>query len=73
VEPEARRVKLTRRIVNVLAETGPREPALLQRILRAARADYERAIGFLVLRGLIEFRGRTSGRKVRLNGRRAAA
>jgi hypothetical protein len=72
VEPEARRVKLARRIVKVLEETGPREPALLQRILRAARSDYERAVGHLVLKGLILFRGKTSGRKVHLNGRRAA-
>lgn len=65
-------MKLTTRIQNVLRDTGPREPALLQRLLRAERKDYERAIGHLVLKGLIVFRGMTTGRKVYLNGRRAA-
>jgi hypothetical protein len=65
-------MKLTTRILNVLEETGPREPALLQRILRAGAADYERAIGHLALKGFIVFRGKTCGRKVGINGRRKA-
>ena len=63
-------MKLGTRILSLLTETGPREPALLQRILRAERADYERAIGHLVLKGLIVFRGMTNGRRIHLNGRR---
>lgn len=63
-------LKLARRILNVLRDTGPREPMLLQRILRAERAEYEQAIGYLVLKGLIVFRGMTTARKIHLNGRR---
>lgn len=62
--------RLAHRILGLIDETGPREPGLLQRILRAGAADYERAIGQLVLKGMIVFRGRTNVRTIHRNGRR---
>lgn len=66
-------MKLGRRILAVLDETGAREPGLLQRMLRATDAEYQRAIGWLCLKGLVVFRGRTKGRVIARNGRRMAA
>lgn len=71
MEPEAGRVNLPRRILAVLEETGKREPALLRRMFsRFSDAEFQRAIGYLVLKGLILFRGQTTGRTVGINGRR---
>ena len=62
---------LVRRILAVL-EMGPR-PAYWCRFMATGAKEYERAIGHLVLRGLIVFKGKTSGRVMAINGRRKAA
>lgn len=63
-------MKLARRMLAVIDEGGPREQGLMQRILRAPTPEFERAVGYLVLKGMIVFRGKTSGRKICRNGRR---
>ncbi len=63
-------MKLARRILNVL-DTGPRKLNVL-RGLAESQADFERAIGWLFIKGLVVFQGRTSGRLLARNGRRMA-
>lgn len=63
-------MKEARRILNVL-DTGPRKPNVL-RGLAPSQEVFERAIGFLFLKGLIVAKGKTSGRKIARNGRRMA-
>lgn len=62
---------LVRRILAVL-DMGPRAP-MFCRYMAAGDKEYERAIGHLVLRGKIIFTGKTSGRLIRINGRRRKA
>jgi hypothetical protein len=40
--------------------------------LAASQAEFERAVGWLFLKGLVVFKGKTSGRKLARNGRRMA-
>lgn len=56
------------RILRTL-DSGPRKVNVL-RGLAATAGEFERAIGQLVLKGLIVFRGMTKGRLIHLNGRR---
>lgn len=64
-------IALERRILTLL-ELGPR-PAMFCEYMAAGRKEYQRAIGSLVLKGLIVFRGKTSGRRIAINGRRRKA
>lgn len=64
-------IALERRILNVL-DTGPRPPMYCS-YMATSKKEYERAIGALVLRGMIIFTGRTSGRRMGINGRRSGA
>lgn len=64
-------MKEARRILRVLA-TGPRKPNVL-RGLAATQGAFERAIGWLFLRGFIVSRGKTKGKTIGLNGRRRPA
>lgn len=61
-------MKLGHRILKVL-DTGPRKPNVLRGIAKT-QADFERAIGWLFLRGMVVFKGKTSGRVLARNGRR---
>lgn len=61
-------VVLERRILAVL-EVGPRPPQWF-RWMATTKTEYERAIGSLALRGMVLFKGRTSGRVMAINGRR---
>lgn len=63
------------RILNVL-DTGPRKTNVLLGVAKARGftvADFERAIGWLFLKGLVVFKGKTSGRLLARNGRRMVA
>lgn len=60
---------LERRILAVLDETGPRSPMWFRHMAPSDR-EYQRAIGALVLRGMVLIKGRTSGRVIAINGRR---
>ena len=62
---------LVKRITTMLKDTGPRPPQWF-RSFAASKAVFEQAIGQLFLRGLVLFKGKTSGRVMRLNGRRSA-
>ena len=64
----SRGLALERRILDVL-DVGPRPPMFLD-YMAPTKAEYERAIGSLVLKGMIVFKGRTSGRRMAINGRR---
>lgn len=63
-------MKLGKRILRVL-DYGPRKPNVL-RGLAKSQADFERAIGWLFLKGYVVFRGKTNGRLLARNGRRMA-
>ena len=68
-------MRLAHRLLNVL-DTGARKANVLLGVAKArgfTQADFERAIGWLFLKGLVEFKGRTSGRLLARNGRRMAA
>jgi hypothetical protein len=60
--------KLGHRILNVL-DTGPRKLNVL-RGLAKTEPEFERAIGWLFIKGLVVFTGKTSGRLLARNGRR---
>ena len=63
---------LATRILDVL-DTGPRKPSVLRGVAKArgfTQADFERAIGWLFLKGMIVAQGKTSGRLIARNGRR---
>lgn len=62
---------LERRILAVL-DMGPRPP-LWFRSMAPTKNEFERAIGALMLRGVVLFKGKTSGRVITLNGRRTKA
>ena len=67
-------MRLALRILNVL-DTGPRKTNVLLGVAKARGftvGDFERAIGWLFLKGLVVFKGRTSGRLLARNGRRMA-
>jgi hypothetical protein len=64
-------MRLGKRILGVL-DTGPRKLNVL-RGLAETQAEFERAIGWLFIKGFVMFRGRTSGRLLARNGRRMAA
>lgn len=55
-------MKLGWRIYNVL-ETGPRSANVL-RGLAKSQAEFERAIGWMFLRGMVTAIGKTAGRKL---------
>lgn len=61
---------LEKRILNVL-DVGPR-PVQWFRSFAPSQAEFERAIGALVIRGVALIKGRTSGRVLAINGRRRA-
>jgi len=63
-------MKLGRRILAVL-DLGPRK-LNVRRGLAKSQGEFERAIGWLFLKGLVVFKGRTSGRLLARNGRRMA-
>lgn len=63
-------MKVAHRILRVL-DLGPRKPTVI-RGLCESQAQFERAVGWLFLRGFVVFKGRTSGRKLARNGRRMA-
>lgn len=63
-------MKEARRILNVL-DTGPRKPNVLRGLVESDEM-FERAIGWLFLRGFIVAKGKTSGRTIARNGRRMA-
>ncbi len=62
---------LERKILGVL-ENGKRAPQFCA-YFAPNQKEYQRAVGALVLRGLILFKGRTRGRVMTLNGRRRKA
>lgn len=65
-------MRLAYRIIGVL-DTGPRAPRILAALAKSKGfkvADFERAIGWLFLKGLVVFQGKTSGRLLARNGRR---
>lgn len=62
---------LGRQILRVL-DSGPRKTNVL-RGLAASQAEFERAVGWLFLKGFVVFKGRTSGRLLARNGRRMVA
>ena len=65
-------MRLAHRLLSVL-DTGPRKPSVLRGVAKArgfTQADFERAIGWLFLKGMVVFKGKTSGRLLALNGRR---
>lgn len=64
-------MRLGNQILRVL-DTGPRKPNVL-RGLATSQAEFERAIGWLFLKGFVVFVGKTSGRLLARNGRRMAA
>lgn len=63
-------IALARRILNVL-DIGPRPPRWC-RWMAPSDKEFERAIGALALRGMVVFKGKTSGRVMAINGRRRA-
>lgn len=63
-------IALERRILNVL-DMGPRPPHWF-RSMAPTKAEFERAIGALLLHGTVLFKGRTTGRVMVINGRRRA-
>ena len=63
-------MKAAYRILRTL-DTGARKPNVL-RGLATTQAEFERAIGWLFLRGFVVFKGKTSGRLLARNGRRMA-
>lgn len=62
---------LERRILAVL-DIGPRPPQWF-RWMAPTKKEYERAIGAMVLRGVVLIKGKTSGRVMAINGRRRKA
>lgn len=68
-------MRLAHRLLGVL-DTGPRKLNVLLGVAKArgyTQAYFERAIGWLFLKGMVVFKGRTSGRLLARNGRRMAA
>jgi hypothetical protein len=68
-------MKLANTILSVL-DTGPRSTRILEGVAKAkghTAADFQRAIGYLFLKGLILAKGQTSGRRIARNGRRMQA
>lgn len=64
-------MRLGYRILSVL-DSGPRKTNVL-RGLAKTQAEFERAIGWLFLKGFVVFKGKTTGRMLARNGRRMAA
>lgn len=63
-------MRLGHRILAVL-DDGPRKTNVL-RSLAKTQAEFEQAVGWLFLKGLVVFKGKTNGRKLARNGRRMA-
>lgn len=60
--------RCARTILRVL-DTGPRKPNVLRGLAKTA-VEFEQALGQLFLGGFVVWQGRTSGRRLALNGRR---
>ena len=65
-------MRLAHKILGIL-DSGARKPRILAAYSKATgftQAQFERAIGWLFLKGFIVAKGKTSGRLIARNGRR---